>query len=234
MGDPIRQKKKYSTPQHPWEAKRMEVETGLRKEFGLKSKKEIWKASTTLRRIKEQARKLISLENEQAKKEEKQLIDKLVKLGLVGSNAKIDDILGIDIRKLLERRLQTQVFKRKLSRSAKQARQFITHKHIMVGDNIVSKPSYLVDVSEEGKISFNALSGLSKVDHPERAVAKKEVSEVELTAKEKETIVSPKYLPCILILLSEPTHPLLDDSRYHHSYEYGNSCQHQDHRCGIR
>lgn len=189
MGDPIRLKKKYSTPQHPWESRRIGEEGIIRKEYGLKSKKEIWKAATALRRIKEQVRKLISLENEQAKKEEKQLIEKLVRLNLISKGAKIDDILGIDIKKLLDRRLQTQVFKKGLSKSVKQARQFIVHKHIMIGDKIVNKPSYLVDKDDEAKISFNPLSGLSKIDHPERFSEKKEeVKEVGLTAKEKEKI----------------------------------------------
>ena len=189
MGDPKRIRKKFSTPQHPWEGKRREDENVLIKEYGLKNKGEIWKASTSLRRIKQQARKLISDESEQAKKEEKQLIEKLISLGLVLKGAKIDDILGIDFKKLLDRRLQTQVFNKNLARTIRQARQFIVHKHIMIGDKIVNKPSYLVRKDEESKVSFNPLSLLSKSDHPERVVEKKEVKEVGLTKTEKEKVV---------------------------------------------
>ncbi len=140
MGDPKRHRKKYDTPQHPWEGKRIAEEKILKEEYGLKNKKEIWKPSTLLRKIKEQARKLISAEGKQAKKEEEQLIKKLAKLNLITEKAKVDDILGIDFQRLLDRRLQTQVFKKGLAKSIKQARQFVTHKHIFVGGHIVNIP----------------------------------------------------------------------------------------------
>lgn len=172
MGDPRKQKKKYDKPLMPWEDVRLKEERILFDEYGLKNKKELWKFSSMLRKIKEQAKGLIAAEDEQAKKEEKQLINKLAKLNLVNKDAKIDDILGLNIRKLLERRLQTQVLKRNLARTVKQARQFIVHRHIMIGDHIVNAPSYLVTKDEESKVSFNALSTLSKEDHPERSIKK--------------------------------------------------------------
>lgn len=190
MGDPIRQKKKYSTPRHPWEGGRIESENVLVKEYGLKNKGEIWKASTVLRKMKQQARTLISLDTEQARKEEELLIARLVSIGLISSKASVDDVLGIDLKKLLDRRLQTQVFKRGLGRTPKQARQFIVHKHILVGDKIVNKPSYMVLINEESKVSFDPLSLLSKVDHPERFVEKPKAKAVGLTEKEKESAVA--------------------------------------------
>ncbi len=185
MGDPKRLKKKYDTPLHPWEAKRLEEEKILINDYGLKKKKEIWKASSALRRIKEQAKKLIAADTEQAKKEEKQLLDKLVGLNLLGKDEKIDDVLGIDLKKLLDRRLQSIVFKKGLANGVKQARQFITHKHIMIGDTIVNKPSYLVKKDKESKICFNPTSNLSKIDHPERAFEKKEKSKEVNDLKKK-------------------------------------------------
>lgn len=185
MGDPKKLKKKYNTPLHPWEAKRLEEEKKLIEEYGLKKKREIWKATSALRRMKEQAKKLIAADTEQAKKEEKQLIVKLAGLNLLGKDAKIDDVLGIDVRSLLDRRLQSLVFKKGLARGVKQARQFITHKHIMIGDNIVNKPSYLVRKSEEGGISFNPVSSLSRSDHPEREVEKKERGKIIKVLKKK-------------------------------------------------
>lgn len=196
MGDPKKQRKKYDTPQHPWEGRRIEEERGLKLEYGLKNKKEIWKASTLLRKIKEQARRLISAETEQAKKEEKQLIEKLVKLNLVGEDAKVDDILGIDLKKLLDRRLQTCVFKKNLAKSIKQARQFISHKHIMVKDHTVNIPSYLVKKDEENKVCFNPVSNLSKSDHPERAPPEKKAKskEVRLLRKPVEKVKKTKVV----------------------------------------
>jgi small subunit ribosomal protein S4 len=177
MGDPRKHRRKYDTPQHPWEGKRIEEERVILNQYGLKNKAEIWKVSTALRKIKQQARQLIAADNEQAKKEEKQLIEKLVSLNLVSKDAKIDEILSVNLEKMLDRRLQTQVFLKGLARSPKQARQFITHKHIMVGDSIVNKPSYLVRKSEENSIAFSGVSVLSKPDHPERDVDKKEKME---------------------------------------------------------
>jgi small subunit ribosomal protein S4 len=201
MGDPKKLKKKYSTPQHPWRAERIEEEKALSEEFGLKAKREIWKLSTMLRNMKGQAKKLIVATSEQSKKEEKQLIDKLARLNLVSSGAKIDDILGLDLKKLLERRLQTQVFKKGLAKTVKQARQFITHRHIFIGDHVVNIPSYLVKKSEESKISFNPVSKLSKADHPERITEEKKTKSkivkplkrpVEKVEKPKDIIKEPK------------------------------------------
>ena len=44
MGDPKRLRKKYETPSHPWEEERIKRETELMKKYGLKNKREIWKA----------------------------------------------------------------------------------------------------------------------------------------------------------------------------------------------
>ena len=112
---------------------------------------------------------------------------------MVGKDAKVDDVLGIDFKSLLDRRLQTHVFKKGLARSIIQARHFITHKHIMIGDHIVNIPSYLVKKDEENKICFNPLSNLSKVDHPERIVEKKEKSKVVKPLRKKvEKVEKPK------------------------------------------
>ena len=43
MGDPRKTRKKYDTPQHPWQKERMDQESVFLKEYGLKNKKEIWK-----------------------------------------------------------------------------------------------------------------------------------------------------------------------------------------------
>lgn len=193
MGDPKKVKKKYDTPQHPWNAKRQEEEGALKEEYGLKNKAEIWKALTMLRKIKQQAKKLIAADTEQAKKEEKQLIEKLVNLNLLSKGDKVEDVLGIDGRAVLDRRLQSIVFKKDLARSIRQARQFITHKHIIVGDSIVNKPSYLVRKDEESKICFDSVSSLSKSDHPERTVEKKEKSKVlKVKKKPVEKVLKPK------------------------------------------
>ncbi|PIN75422.1 30S ribosomal protein S4 [Candidatus Woesearchaeota archaeon CG10_big_fil_rev_8_21_14_0_10_37_12] len=172
MGDPRRLRKKYSGPRHPWQRARMDDEKKLRSEYGFKTKTELWKASSALKSFANQAKKLIALRTEQGHKEAKQLLDRLARLGLLSVSAKLDDVLGLSVHDVLDRRLQTLVVKKGLARTQKQARQFIVHEHILVGDKTVNTPSYLVPVSEESQIFFTVRSSLSKDDHPERVIAK--------------------------------------------------------------
>ena len=107
MGDPKKPRKKYSTPGHPWIKERIDKERGIIKVYGLKNKKEIWKSESVLKRFREQAKRLISDVTEQGKKEEKQLLSKLIRLGLVKDGCKIEDILDLGLEDILEKRLQT-------------------------------------------------------------------------------------------------------------------------------
>ena len=152
MGDPRRIKKKYQKPKHPWRADRLEEEKKILKTYGLKNKKEIWRAETLTRRFRRQARKLFALRTEQAKKEEKQLLDRLRRLNLLRGDATLDDALALKTEDILGRRLQTIVFKKGLARTVNQARQFIVHRHISVKGEKVTAPSYLVMADEEDKI----------------------------------------------------------------------------------
>jgi len=72
---------------------------------------------------------------------------------------------------LLERRLQTVVYREGLASSAQQARQFIVHGHVTVGDARVTRPSKKVETSEEDDIAFDETSPLADELHPERAEA---------------------------------------------------------------
>ncbi|MCX8147636.1 MAG: 30S ribosomal protein S4, partial [Candidatus Woesearchaeota archaeon] len=81
-----------------------------------------------LKNFKDQAKNLIALSTPQAEKEKRQLIDKLKRYGLLKEDVQtLDPILDITLRDILERRLQTQVYKKGLARSINQARQFIVH-----------------------------------------------------------------------------------------------------------
>ena len=183
MGDPRKQKKKYSKPGKIWDSERIESEKELMKEYGLRRKKEVWKAESFLRDLRKQAKSLTARKGEQADKEKEQLISRLVKLNLVKGGAKLEDVLGLDLKSILERRLQSIVFRGKLAKSMKQARQFVVHGHISIGDNKVNVPSYLVKSDEEKKIKFSANSNLSRDDHPERA---KEAKKKEEEKKEED------------------------------------------------
>lgn len=185
MGSPKHQRKKYSTPSHPWQRERIEQEKTLIKEYGLKNKKEIWRMDSLLGRFKQQAKNLIARTNTQSRKEEKQFVTKLVKLNLIKEDAKMDDILGLDIKNVMGRRLQTQVFSKGLAKSAKQARQFITHGHVCVGSQKITVPSYLVKIDEEEKIRFDERSGLANPEHAERVPPKKAAAKKPTKKEEK-------------------------------------------------
>ena len=83
------------------------------------------------------------------------LIRRMVRLGLLKENEKkLDYVLGLTLSQIMERRLQTLVFKRKLANSVHHARVLIRQRHISVGKQLVNIPSFLVRVSSEQHIQF--------------------------------------------------------------------------------
>ena len=178
MGDPRKFRAKYDHPSHPWQLERIEAEKILVREYGLKNKTELYKINSKVKNYTFIAKKLIAAEgtgNKQADVEKAQLFATLQRLGLIGASIKLDDVLSLQPKDLLERRLQTRVFRKGIARSVKQARQFISHEHIMVGDKVITSPSFLVGVSDDSAISVVSTSSLSKPDHPERiAIQKKQ------------------------------------------------------------
>ncbi len=191
MGQTKRIRKKYETPIHPWQKERIIEEKEYIRNYGFKNKKEIWKEIAKLRKARAQAKKLIADKfSEQARKEEKELLVKLVRYGLLTKDSKLEDVLGLKAIDFFDRRLQTFVFKKGFARSTKQARQFIVHGHVIVNEKKVTAPSYMVSLAEEPKIIFDALSTLSKEDHPERAVLTKEDKKVleEIKGPKKEEV----------------------------------------------
>jgi len=179
MGDPRKQRSKYSGPKHPWEADRIKEEKEITKKYGMVNKKEIWKMQAILTRFKRQAKSLIARRDDQAIIEEKQLMDKLVKLGLIKPGSKIASILGLSLDDVMNLRLQTAVFNKGLANSIKQARQFIVHGHISISGKKVNVPSYMLKIDEVNKISF--IGGFTyKEDKPEKPIVmEKQESEVK-------------------------------------------------------
>ncbi|MBW2969619.1 30S ribosomal protein S4 [Candidatus Woesearchaeota archaeon] len=185
MGDPRRFRNQYSRPRHPWQLARIEEERLLVKEYGLKTKRELWKVDSKLKSFAEQAKRLTALRTEQAELEKKQLLERLNRLGLLPVGAGLDDVLGLNVKNLLERRLQTLVFKKGFARSPRQARQFISHRHVLIGNKQMSAPGYLVPAADEESISIVATSSLSNPEHPERVRVVKEVPAEPEPAPEK-------------------------------------------------
>ena len=147
MGDIKRKRKKYSRPKKLYDKKRIEDENVLVQKYGLKNKKEIWKAKSAIAKIRGRAKSLISKSEEEKKK----FLEKLYNMGF--KTKKIADVLALTEENWLERRLQTFVFKKTLAKTPKQARQFIVHKQILVGENIINLPSFFVTTDLEDKLS---------------------------------------------------------------------------------
>lgn len=153
-----RKHKIYSRPKRPFDKTRIGEEGEIVKEFGLKNKREIWKAEAKIKIIREKAKKLIS-----AKPEEQQILfNKLNKIGLKVNS--ISSVLSLDKRDYLRRRLQTIVVTKKIASTPKQARQLITHKKILVEGKAVSVPSYIVPVELENKITLKESNSSKKKD----------------------------------------------------------------------
>lgn len=144
---PRRKHKIYSRPRKAFDKARIEEEDKLIKEYGLKSKREIWKAESYANKMRKQAKEIITKPDKQ-----KILFDKLNKKGF--NVKKIADILALQKEDILKRRLQTIIVKKNLSKTPKHARQLIVHKHVFVGSKVVNAPSYIVELNEEKNIKI--------------------------------------------------------------------------------
>lgn len=151
MGHPKKQEKKYSRPKRPYDKERIERERKLKQEYGLRRKKEIWKAEAMLRGFRRRARELQAHRNE---RREQELIGKINKLGI--RCASLDDVLETRLDSILSRRLQTIVHKKGMANSARHARQLIIHGHIMVDRRKLRWPSYIVETDKEDTISISS------------------------------------------------------------------------------
>ena len=169
MGDPKFPSKHYDTPSHPWQKVRIEQEGGLVHQYGLKNKREIWRANTKVREMRRQARKLTAnSSDDQAQKEKNLLLAKLNRLGMLEQNAGLEDVLTMTPENILERRLQTQVYLQGLSSTVKQARQLIVHGHISIDGAVARVPGILVTKLQEKNISYSPTSALNSDLHPVR------------------------------------------------------------------
>lgn len=156
MGDPKRSRKTYTRPKSPWRSDQLAQELYLVGTYGLRNKRELWKAQTQLSAIRKQARHLLAASEEVRLREEKTLLESLKRKGLLGEGVTLDDVLSLSVEDLLSRRLQTLVYKQGLAMSLQQSRQLIDHKHIKIGDRVVNIPGYGVTKNEDGKIQLLA------------------------------------------------------------------------------
>jgi small subunit ribosomal protein S4 len=183
LGDPKKQRKKFDTPRFPWQIDALDTELKLLGQYGLRNKREIWRHKTLLSKYRGIGRSLLGMSTEERKKQEKQLLDRLNRLGILPEESALDDVLDLTLEDILERRLQTLVFQRGLAQSIQQSRQLITHGHIAIDGKRVSTPSYLVLKDEETKIAYTPKSPLTNPDHP---ITKSMTAPTEPTPPSKE------------------------------------------------
>src|SRR3989442_1823485 len=169
MGDPRKPRKAYQTPRHPWRKDQLEEELHLVGDYGLRNKRELRGHETELSQIRGIARTLLGTEEEERGPLERQYLTRLARLGILPESATVDNILDLNVKDLMERRLQTIVHRSGLAKSIHQARQFVSHGHISIANEIVSVPSYIVKRDEESRIAFDQRSPLTNAQHPARA-----------------------------------------------------------------
>merc|ERR1712183_618980 len=110
-----------------------------------------------LAKIRSSARALLTLDEKDETRmfQGEALLRRMVRLGLLlESEKKLDYVLGLTAAKIMERRLQTKVFKLGLAKSIHHARCLIRQRHIRVGKQICDIPSFLVRVDSEKHIDF--------------------------------------------------------------------------------
>ena len=187
MGDPKYPRRVWRKPKRPlnYDLKMEELKTlGT---FGLRTKRELWKAHTNLSNVRHQARSLLALQQDVREEKEPILMKSLARIGLVSSGATLDDVLNLQVTDLLTRRLQTLVFKKFGFKTPYQARQAVAHGHIMIGDRIVNIPSYTVTTSEEANIKFTPESRFPEILEKNKDSGKP--SEIEQVSEIKEESV---------------------------------------------
>lgn len=168
MGDPKKQRKKYKTPRFPWRGDALQEELKLLGQYGLRNKHELWRHETMLSKFRGIARSLIGRTPEERKTIEENLLNRLKKLGVLPETAVLDNVLDLTIEDILERRLQTIVFRKGLAKTIHQARQIITHGHIIIENQKITVPSYIVAREEEDKVVYSPQSPLANASHPLR------------------------------------------------------------------
>lgn len=173
MGYPGKNHKQYDTPKRRFEKTRIEDEKKLAIAYGLRNKRELWKAQSVLRGYRRGARGLLALisgatDTEKVESKKQELIGHMQRNGLLGPDAGIDDVLALKVEQQLERRLQTIVYRKGLARSPKQSRQIITHGHISLDGRKVNIPGYLVTRAEESLVGYYGKSPFMDDVHPER------------------------------------------------------------------
>lgn len=189
MGLPSKRRKKFLSHKQRWDKATITEEKDLVKNYALKNKKEIRKLELLVKKYKTIAKQLNRLDNPNTSEQGISFLNRLKEKGILESHVdSIDDVLDITVINFLERRLSNIVYKLKLAKTPEQARQFVVHKHIMIGDKVINSPGYLTSITEIKQIKFKDTSNLSNIEHPERVLEKSESYEEEVVLVEENTL----------------------------------------------
>ena len=180
MGDPKTSRRVWQRPKRPLNYDLIMDELKTLGTFGLKTKRELWKTQTELSRVRLQARSLLALRQDERERKEPILMQSLSKIGLVNEDSTLDDVLNLQVTDLLSRRLQTIAQRKLYFKTPYQARQAIVHGHIMIGDSVVTIPSYIVKTEEEAKIHLIPESSFNEtLSKPESDLGSPETENLE-------------------------------------------------------
>ncbi|MFB6241568.1 MAG: 30S ribosomal protein S4 [Candidatus Nanosalina sp.] len=176
-------KKQYETPTEAWDEDRIEEETELVEEFGLRNKKEVYQAESELRGLRRQARKAIAADSEEQRKP---LLDRANSLGLIKSGGDIDDVLSLSTKDILERRIQTAVERKGYADTVREARQLVVHGHIYVDGQQVNVPGYLLTQEEEKELELRMPENDDESEEESAEEEETEEPSEESTSEEEE------------------------------------------------
>merc|ERR1712216_696751 len=153
--------KTFRKPRRPFEKERLDSELKIVGEYGLRNKRGLWRIQMVLSKLRKTARELLTLPEDDPKRifDSSALMKRMYKYGFLDeSQEKLDYVLALTAQEVLERRLQTLVFKLGLAKSIHHARVLIKQRHIRVGKQIVNVPSFLVRVESQKHIDFSLSS----------------------------------------------------------------------------
>ncbi len=163
-----------------WNTALIADDKAILEEYGLRRKREIWSAKAVVSDFRRRARELNAVKDNE---KERVLLEKINKLGLIKANT-LDDVLSLELKSILNRRLQTLVKAKGFAATSKQARQLITHGHITINGRKTKTPSYIVPLSEEDAIGI--LIDVKKLSPP--VVEKQQKTEGENKESDVEAV----------------------------------------------
>lgn len=173
-------KKQFETPNEGWNEERINREDQLTEEFGLRNKREVYKAQSQLRDFRRQARKLAASSDEEQKEE---FLDRVNRLGLIRENDGLEDVLSLNATDILDRRLQTSVSRKGLADTPLEARQLVVHGHVYVDGQRVTVPGYLLTQDEEKDVEVikpePEEEEVEEAEEPEEDETEEETAEAE-------------------------------------------------------